>query len=1353
MKNRIKNYLSNKSGMTLVEVLTAMALISLMVFCFTPLFLNYLNTIVIAGDKIDEINIQSGTMQTVIGLADSIDSPRYSTAIGEVPLSLQANSGTPLSRKGVAGTISATKSATLGTELSSFKGDLLFTNADNPNNSFITANGAGTASGLSFFPSSITDDFYIASITLIADGGVKFGTELSYNDFEVTVSNVAGELGQNDYRIKRIDEEMAILEFYGGGRVCFENSPLTIKYKSYKCVIEIDAPMMIMVGEGVPESSDNTKLKYNYYVSRGEFDENGNLIIIQKDMNSTDPKTGETIELNSAMNDVEWVPADSGDKYNGTDTNGDGKADTNRYGYYVMCGDNGQVRRFWRNNQTGNYYWGGDYTNYTDINEDEVETGNSYYVSNPTYSTTANYYYVYRGSHNNENKANVLGGYGSMKLLNANTFSINALDKNKASITGKGPATNIAAYLPDGEVYYFSNKNNEANHTSTKVKTRQGMFDIYNDAPIGSGSDGHRMGTIESTVDYMDRYWGVNLSLDWRSITDNSVYYLTNGYTSYDRAVAQKEPNMITLTSVDAIVMADKDSGVKKTHYSTSDDGAQGIDTIEYPTSSYTLYCGYIPAVMDVWSNHSKYDGVTTHDDEIHGGGDYKDGTYYNLASSINNDTAFPIKTTFQLGSNGFRDWPKWKGTYGIVAWAGNDGDGDDIENYEARNAFGYEDMVKAHYAYKSVWFFGTTEYYGSVNFYAFNNVNFAPVGKAFDSSVPTSDFDLIVGSTYDLFVPEDSSRLVIPKIFHVGTSNTTKLHMQANVTAGEVVDITLSYLSHPLAIARTLNPTDDEVYDLTNNREKGNKNTRTFYWNNIRESATYLDCASTVIPSVDKSGNPVDTPVSLLVGYVQGGLAEYTNNGTTNDAFINTIMPNGIVLLRAGTSETGTHSSNNVSTGEDIATDNTGYQLSTESNAFHQFYYLNSRSIYSTDPIRGTLNNIGCLSGAEYWLNNRHIQYVASDEHEPLATADTTASTFNYLRCHPLTNTKVNCVTWGSSWSSNPVAMWGTENGTLLSWKCELTDDDGDGNTVLDNDGENAYNDRSVVAEFQAYHWVDRVNGKTFKTHDSKWRGSVGSSGTYSQINENFKTQSGKTFSIGSDNYWDFYDSCSRIRAGETVSKELQAQFLGLADWRWTLTGISYKDSTIWKNYGFISTLDSINDIEYANDFWVAVGDQSGKNPATYCGKGEDTDLSGTKIEAYTGTKGVGASASYVNVCYWIDTNADAEHKQTTTNRNYQWKAVKIHNDPLYNIVQVNSVNGLWIATGYYDANNNNDYDDGETPAIFWTYDPRLACDDDSGKGWSNQVNVSKFSDGGMVDVELSEMGGINSCATRSED
>lgn len=117
----------------------------------------------------------------------------------------------------------------------------------------------------------------------------------------------------------------------GNNVICFEHSPLVIEYGQgvgdlqYSTKIEVGAPEIILVGE---KASDG---KYYYYATSG-VDEYGRMDLIAKEMTGS--------PLNSAMNDVEWVGVGSGDDGNGGD---------NKYGYYVMGGDAGQVRRFWRN--------------------------------------------------------------------------------------------------------------------------------------------------------------------------------------------------------------------------------------------------------------------------------------------------------------------------------------------------------------------------------------------------------------------------------------------------------------------------------------------------------------------------------------------------------------------------------------------------------------------------------------------------------------------------------------------------------------------------------------------------------------------------------------------------------------------------------------------------------------------------------------------------------------------------------------------------------------------------------------------------------------------------------------------
>jgi hypothetical protein len=288
----------------------------------------------------------------------------------------------------------------------------------------------------------------------------------------------------------------------------------------------------------------------------------------------------------------------------------------------------------------------------------------------------------------------------------------------------------------------------------------------------------------------------------------------------------------------------------------------------------------------------------------------------------------------------------------------------------------------------------------------------------------------------------------------------------------------------------------------------------------------------------------------------------------------------------------------------------------------------------------------------------------------------------YEYLRAHPMSNTKVNCVAWGSTWNGYPEAMWGTDNGTVLSWWVNTA--------TTQNSSHNSYdwNDRSVDAEFQSYQWVDRVNGKTFSVQTNGNADSVGSAVWGS------KNSNATTYTLGSgivpDSFKYFTDKTSQA------------------------TGL-------WGTIGFISTLESVNDIEFANDMWVAAGDQSGKNPADYCSHGT-WNGGGETAKAYSG---IGSGGSWINVRYWVDANGSGKH--TDDNAYYHWRAVQISKNPNYNIVQVNYVNGMWIATGYVDGTNggklNDEYDEGEKTVICWTYNPLIPCGEEG--GWSEQVRM----------------------------
>ena len=280
---------------------------------------------------------------------------------------------------------------------------------------------------------------------------------------------------------------------------------------------------------------------------------------------------------------------------------------------------------------------------------------------------------------------------------------------------------------------------------------------------------------------------------------------------------------------------------------------------------------------------------------------------------------------------------------------------------------------------------------------------------------------------------------------------------------------------------------------------------------------------------------------------------------------------------------------------------------------------------------------------------------------------------------------------------------MWGTENGTVLSWWVNTG--------KVANEAAQDWNDRSVDAEIQSYKWIDNINGVTFAVTSKEYKDTVGSAqwGT--------GNTTGATFTPGSDRFKYFYD------------KGTQA-------------------TNSWGSVGFINTLETINDIEFADDIWIAAGDQSNKDPDDYCASGSlaqsDAGLKANSHRAVIKPYSNSGSGSWVNVRYWVDLVDDGTSKQSDTNSTYHWRAVKISDDKNCNIVQINNVNGMWIATGYKDANNNDEFDDGEQTVISWTYDPLIPYGEEG--GWSTDVKMYD----GTTELPLSAMGGINSCATR---
>ncbi len=1324
MKNILKSYFGNKRGMTLVEVLTAMAILSLIIFCFTPLFLTYFQAIAVAGNEIIDVQDQSGILQTVIGNFNAGKGGNYSANVTDIQLELTTPSSATLSRTNSSGTTVSTTmngavTVALGSDIDDVKGDFLVSDPNNLKNGYTTIKAQGSSSGLVCYPKSLTDDFIEAKIIVYGSGGINFADASYANDFKLTCGLNGGTNLSNgtDYTVRKLASSMIEFTIYGGGKVSYETSPLLINYKNGQHIlqVEVDAPSMIMVGE---QSDDGN---YYYYVSRGEIidgtdsdTKEDELAIIRREMKSTDPKdNNNTVTLTSAMNDVEWVPADSGDGYN-VDSNG------KKYGYYVMCGDNGQVRRFWRNNTTGNYYWGGDYTYYTDYNLNRFSDGTYIYTTDENgnastsrvYGTDTSFKYIAmrpmywsEGNTPDGNAANSqdrkfrTGFNMSSKRYKAVGITTGIAHLRNLCTVSATYAEDVQFYASDGLAYtYVPKKSDDSGNTPNynTVITFQNSSGKYNGHDVEATSD-------EGLSIFSNQAWG------WMDPGDGmSSYYKIYGLTdSSGNPTVDTKSYPITLTSVDAIRINGTGGAYEsnvtdtgKSHYFTSgvlrDTDTSGDATIgtnasaarttatnlTYPTSNYTLYCGYIPAYMDAWG------GVT-------GGASYPysiafGGRGAQYAKEWKSDASISIGGYSNVGRASNRQVLSdnaeyntiWRLTMGIAPIY----NGSDLQWDKTSQGI-------VAYKYKTGTIFGY--WYPQVLYYPYTNLEYAITGKYYDVNTYNNN-----RSKINALFPGVSSNLTVGSPILLTSPANDRLN---HTTNGKIIDITISYLSHPLAISIAANPTDDVVYDYSNNKDGG----QVFYWHNRRESITFLDSASTVIPNGEN-----DVPVSLMVGYVLGGTVMYGAKDSNASVDVTSVMNNGIVFLRAGNSsiemqgtktdsileELFSEDAANSKTSEYMATDADGYKLAQESNVFHQFYYLNSRTTETNNPSKG--NHIGHIKGAKYWENNRHIIQRSITGPAPSQGND---GSCEYLRAHPMTDTKVNCVAWGVTWQGYPEAMWGTENGTVLSWWVDTT------KAASDSNASN-WNDRSVEAEFQSYKWVDTVNGKTYAHQsDGNYIDSIGSAVWAS------KSNAATTFSIGSDNYKYYYDKTSQ-------------------------------ETGLHGTIGFISTLETINDIAYDNDLWVAVGDQSDKDPADYCASGSFNG-GGEVAKAYTSN---GRGGSWVNVRYWVDTNGSG--KQSDGNAYYHWRAVKISNNENYNIVQINNLNGIWVATGYEDANNNEEYDNGERTVVCWARNPLGACDEYMDGKWSEEVQFYANNGASMTALDQNKVGGINSCATRTE-
>lgn len=1337
MSNKIKALFNDKKGLTLVETLVAITILTLVLFCITPLFLANLDTIRNSGDKAVKVYHNAGVMQKILANFETGDE----TANAGYDIDV-ANANITLSGNGSSYTVAA-------------QGDLLVSNPTDISAGYATVMADSPDSAFQVFPKTLTDDFKEAYLTVAAIG-FSFVNEPDDSIYELYCNKNGArtklKYGE-DYTMRRVESNdptaqnrVMQIVLYGGTDVNFSNSPLTFIYKGYQKNIQVDAPSMIMVGE---KSTDG----YRYYVSRGETekDSNGNdrLIVLERYMNDA--------PLTSAMNDVEWVSAEDADKF----AKG---ADGEKYGYYVMCGDNGQIRRFWQNKTTGNYYWGGDYTYYTDINLNRVENDDDYFglgtppqgseVDSETgmvRSTSASYKFLARrtpvGSEGNKGQMGyqlVHGTSGSTSTTGRDGDAV-AYTSNMWTVTA---ANNEDAYFytSDGKILYWymdqGSTSNSPDNGLTINNFGDKSFESVKNAVYGKDSVAGKK--IRGTGWYHE--WNFE-DLSWVHADPNS-YYTINGVNPSDVNTASYP---ITLTSVDAIVLQgsttkgdDKAyaSSTSSYNYDVSDGGAKIDEKLKnYPEKTYTLYCGYIPSAYDVWSlkpgNKSSTAFYT------------KDGKKAELivaGEPYNTNNAGTINSPLNRYSNtllnsSIEKLKLWRGTFGVTPYFTSASDTSPQLSTEPQLIWQGSKQARDWDGWNRVdkWWFDYMYYW------PYTNVQYAVTGKFFDAHTDHNKYE-------SLF------KLPVSATFNEGTLYTTwgdknLSPRQEYLTGGNVIDITCSYFSHPFALHIAANPSiHTKAYMLDN--EVGTKQF-SYYYANRRETVTILDIASTKIPVPSSDNNNAeakDIAVSLAAGYAQGGSVTFSQMDTFDNfpAYVNNIMPIGIVYLRAGTAELSKQSAYGNSTGEYQAVDKDGYKLAEESNYFHQFYYLNSKldegynnplgpdSDKTADEYNflglGIGAHIGNMYGAKYWQNNRHIRFRSAQGGTPDQNDHNKSpnGNYNYVRCHPMVDTKVTCVAWGTTWNNHPEAMWGTDNGTVLSWWVDL-------NKAQNEDSAN-WNDKHVTAEFQSYEWIDNVEGKGFTSNSYSWKSTIGA-----HTNE----------SDDKPNPVDYPYSTS----GKTINGVFRTFFDKMT-----------QEKKYYENgYGFISTLSRINDIAYANDYWVAVGNQAtGKqnlrghtiSPALYCGNSTLPNESNTyyggsqEVRAYSGN---GEGGSWVNVRYWYD--AEGTGKQSDSNSIYLWKAVKISNNPNYNIVQINTINGVWYATGYEDKDQNGEWDQGEKAVVCWARDPLAACDAYDGVGkaaegrWSENTQFYRTTGKGQYQaMPASDVGGINSVACRDD-
>lgn len=1224
--------LREKTGMTLTEMLVALAILMIAIMCFLPLAQSSFNNIYTVGEKTKSNYKAVGLIERLIGNTGA--NGAYETQTDNVPLQMKV--------KNIA---LQAKTESITGQIQSINGASIVSKPENVASAFSTFICDSVTAKMVCYPSHISDDFLTKTITLYA-AGFRFSDvsefQLSYTDNTGTLQTVPGGTynDSNPYcriKIDRDNASIAYLTLVGDNDVIrFENSPLHVKYRTHELDIEIDAPTVIMVGE---EAGDGN---YYYYVTSGEPDEDGNLDIIRKKMNSVDPlgKISGNITLNSAMNDVEWVAAGEGDN---------GAGGVNQYGYYVMCGDNGQIRRFWKNPATGNYGWGGDYTIAHEYYYNGDESATPVVTDKPMYSTTVDSSYVYikdptKNIATSQDPGDTEAyGINLIPRLDTNVvdysiydtlymqtaFTVNALNKR-----------NIDVYTAGNVLYVYQRTDiHGKNADGDAVKKWRNK---YLNIPTGGTDNGH------FAIQYIKDGGAYNADLvataGPRAILQGYAFNRLNGtvkrrandmisYKDYHGLDADTT-NYITLTSVDAVTM--KNSYTSPTH----------------PTRSYTLYCGYIPAVMDLWATNL---GVAPYSE-------YNFGEWRATLGLAFEDTEKELiqltatKYFYKL-SPLFRGYNK--GTFGTKYFM-------DFDGYLWR----YSDAKASNYALSGIC----------------GPKNYDPA-----KTQALTDSIEMARDAYGQY------------IYPLNTWD-----FQAEIQNMNTTDITVSYLSNPYAFSNAKKW--HNIWDQSPDRgDYGG----VFEWA-FDDSMTIMDSDSLYYEDYDGNAGYY----SIAVGYYVGGLVyENQENKMITSP---TVMNIGKVYLRSG-------GANDDGLGN-------GYTLQQESNVFNEFYTTNNYWHLERAQVGGSFTMHQSVS-AGYWRDCYHPLFYSNygGAYNPSDKRDK----YSYIMSHILQDKKLTSVSWGMTWNESPEAMWGASDGTLMSWYLDLD--------ALQKGNASANNAESITCEFQSYQKLKYNN-----EHNAKY-------GTR-KFEQRYRPEVGGVFGALTTSYFDLplnTDEMSNWMGGDSGALASGHNNGSDTNSYWDKCSIQLgKMSTL----GFISPLDTITDVAYANDTWVACGVQGAANPRYYNG------IELCKPAAVVKKLGSSDEGSWICVRSWYDQSESGGTNRGPCdgNSNFVWQAVQISTIKNCNIQQVTYCNGMWYAVGYIDSNDNGQYDytvaseqQREHAVVFYAVDPAQPCGTEQGWRLSDNGHVGytqAYANDGSGNYSLMNIDGVNSVASRND-